>query len=535
MATTSVRRLFALLPGELRFPVPGWYLRLPEWARVGGFLLIVSAVSLYFRTRFISGQFWMDEGITVGIASHPLTAIPGVLRMDGSPPLFYMLLHIWMSWFGDSEAATHSLALLSGMLTIPISYWGARKMFGASVAAFAAVLFGTNVFISVYSQETRMYSLMALLGLLATIGFLQGFVYRRRRYVIMFALAQAAMLYTHAWALFYGAGSLVALSVLWRMSEDADRENMIRDAVFAYGGAGLLFLPWLPNFLFQTIHTAAPWDVAPRFGAPVQLSRNVLGGDRVTAAILLPALIGLAPLLGGRERRSREARVVWVLIAIPTITLLLAWAASQITPAWVPRYFAPIVAPILLLAAIGMARAGLLGVIGLLLSVAFLIFPAEYAPELKSDMKDVAAEVAPLLRPGDLVIVGQPEQTPLAYYYLPAGLRFANTANSTVLRDPSYMNWVNALKRLKHTHAATVVPKLLASVRVGQEVLFIRPLTDNAGDWTAPWTRYVRRRSAQWGAIISHDKQFVARAWAPHSYRGACCVADSAVLYQKVS
>jgi hypothetical protein len=97
------------------------------------------------------------------------------------------------------------------------------------------------------------------------------------------------------------------------------------------------------------------------------------------------------------------------------------------------------------------------------------------------------------------------------------------------------MNWVNALKRLKHTHAATVVPKLLASVRVGQQVLFIRPLTDNSGDWASPWTSYVRRRSAQWGAIISHDKQFVTRAWAPHSYRGACCVADSAVLYQKVS
>jgi uncharacterized membrane protein len=42
------------------------------------------------------------------------------------------------------------------------------------------VLFATNAFITVYSQETRMYSLMALLGLLATIGFLQGFVYRRR-------------------------------------------------------------------------------------------------------------------------------------------------------------------------------------------------------------------------------------------------------------------------------------------------------------------------------------------------------------------
>ena len=39
----------------------------------------------------------MDEGIAVGISSHSLSAIPGILRYDGSPPLYYLLLHVWMS------------------------------------------------------------------------------------------------------------------------------------------------------------------------------------------------------------------------------------------------------------------------------------------------------------------------------------------------------------------------------------------------------------------------------------------------------
>jgi hypothetical protein len=518
-----------------RIPVPGWYTNLPEWARVGGFLLILTALSVLLRTKYINGQFWMDEAITVGIASHHLSAIPGVLRMDGSPPLFYMTLHVWMSLFGNTEAATHTLSLLFGVLTVPISYWGARGMFGKRVATFAAILFATNAFISIYSEETRMYALMALLGLLATIGWLQGFVLRRRRYVILFAIAQGLMLYTHAWALFYGAGTFVALILLWRMSDDAAREHLIRDAILAYGGAGALFLPWLPNFIFQVTHTAAPWDVAPRFGAPIQLSRNVLGGDRVTVAIVAPAVIGLAPLTRGRGRRTPEARLMWMMIVIPTLTLLFAWLASQITPAWVPRYFAPIVAPIVLLSALGMARAGLIGVAGLLIAVICLAAPGTYSPEFKSNMRDVAGEMNGFLHPGDLVIVGQPEQTPLAYYYLDGGLRFANTAGSSVLRDPSYMNWVHALARLKHTRAVTAVPKLLATLHVGQRLLYIRPLTEGAGDWLAPWTKYVRRRSAQWGAIIQADKQLVPVAWAPHAYRGACCVADSAVLYRKVS
>ena len=226
---------------------------------------------------------------------------------------------------------------------------------------------------------------------------------------------------------------------------------------------------------------------------------------------------------------------MWMLIAIPTLTLLLAWVASQITPAWVPRYFAPIVPPILLLGALGMARAGVIGVTGLILALAFLIFPQEYAPAYKSNMKDVAGEMQPMLHRGDIVVVGQPEQTPLAYYYLPAGLQFTNTSSRGLLADPTFMNWVNALPRIRSLKPKQVAPKLLASMHVGQQLLLIRPLTEGAGNWESPWTSMVRRRSAQWGAIIEADRQFVPVSWAPHNYRGACCVADSAVLYKKVS
>jgi mannosyltransferase len=61
----------------------------------------------------------------------------------------------------------------------------------------------------------------------------------------------------------------------------------------------------------------------------------------------------------------------------------------------------------------------------------------------------------------------------------------------------------------------------------------VRPLTEGAQNWEAPWTELVRRRSAQWGALLASDPSLKPVAWAPHSYRGACCVADSALLYRK--
>jgi mannosyltransferase len=518
--------------------------RLPIWAQAGLVLALLLLISGYIRTRFIGGQFWMDEALSVGIASHNLAAIPGVLRHDGSPPLFYVLLHGWMTLFGPGESATHAMSLLFALLTVPIGMWAGWSLFGRRAGYMTAVLFAFSAFLTQYSQETRMYALMGLLGLLGTAGFLHAFLYRRRGFLILFAVAQAAMLYTHAWGIFFGAGSVLALIPIWRASPD--RRGLVRDALMAYLGVGILFAPWLPTFIYQAQHTAAPWDSSPRFGAPVQLSRDLLGGDRVSVALLIAAVIGFIALVRGERRpaaerptpaaratRSPDVTALWALIALPVATLALAWFASQITPAWVSRYFAPTLGPIILLAAFGCSRAGVVGIVAIAASIVFLANPASFTPEFKSDVRDIGGEMTPLVHAGDLVIVTQPEQVPLTWYYLPPGLQYANTIGR--VGDPRYMNWVDALRHVTDTNWSATAQSLVASLRPGQQVLFVRPLTEGAQSWQAPWTQIVRRRSAQWGSILSSDPSLKVVAVAPHNYRGACCVADSAVLYQKVS
>src|SRR5947209_13442403 len=126
MATTTAPPPLLSSPSVRDVKAPRWFARVPQWMLVGGFLLLLIVVSAWIRTRSLSGgkgQFWMDEAITTGISSHSLSAIPGVLRHDGSPPLFYLLLHVWIQLFGNSEAATHSFTIVIGLLTIPVGFW----------------------------------------------------------------------------------------------------------------------------------------------------------------------------------------------------------------------------------------------------------------------------------------------------------------------------------------------------------------------------------------------------------------------------
>ncbi len=494
--------------------------------------MVLLAASAYLRTRFIGGQFWMDEAITTGISSHSLGAVPGILRHDGNPPLYYLLLHGWMTLLGTSESATHSLSLLFGLLTVPVGMWAGWTLFGRRAGLMAAVLFAFNAWFTNYAQETRMYELMGLLGIVATVAFIQAFVHRRRRYLILFAATLALMLYTHSWGVFVVVGSIVALIPAYAVSDD--RRALIRDALLAFAGAAILYVPWLPNFLYQAGHTAAPWSNRPGLGTPILISRDVLGGDRVTVVLLAACVVGLAGFFTRRMRHTREAAVLWTLIVFPIATLAVAWLGSQINPAYVPRYFAPVVASILLIAALGCARAGVVGIVALALSVVFLLNPASVVPPYKSDMRDVGGEMGPRLHAGDLVVVGQPEQTPLSWYYLPDGLRYANTIGPVA--DPTYMNWVNALSRLKHANPAATLDPLVASLTPGQQLLYVRPLTEGAQNWEAPWTQLIRRRSAQWGAILQADVDSgVLRvvATAPRMYHAAPDIADSAVLYER--
>ena len=61
-------RLARLGPARLAVSVPRSMLAL-------AFLV---GISLALRSQAIHARFWIDEGLSVGIASHPLSAIPGV-------------------------------------------------------------------------------------------------------------------------------------------------------------------------------------------------------------------------------------------------------------------------------------------------------------------------------------------------------------------------------------------------------------------------------------------------------------------------
>jgi len=130
--------------------------------------VLVAAVVLRFVTR---SDLWLDEALSANIAALPLDEIPDALRHDGFPPLFYWLLHLWTSVFGDGDVAARSLSGVVSVATLPVAWFAGRRLGGPRAAWAATLVLASSPFAVRYATEARMY---ALLSLLALLGYLAG-------------------------------------------------------------------------------------------------------------------------------------------------------------------------------------------------------------------------------------------------------------------------------------------------------------------------------------------------------------------------
>jgi hypothetical protein len=395
--------------------------------RVAVALLVLTAGSVALRTGALDAGFWIDEAIAVGIASHEPGEIPALLRLDGSPPLYYLLLHGWMTLVGDGEAATRALSLVFAAAAVPAAWWAA--------GARGAVIVAICPFLTIYAQEARMYTLVAILSLVATAAFM-------RRRPVVFVAAMTLLLYTHTWGVFLFAGlALVSLRRGW---------------IAPLAVVALLYVPWVPTLVFQALHTAAPWSLPP------------------SVLVLVPAALAVA-------WRPRDD-----LVLAGAAGLALAWLASQIEPAWSPRYLFVLFGPLLVV----VARHDL-AVVAALAAALVLV-----GPMAKSNARAVAVSAAQSIRPGDLVVVTQPEQVPVLHRYLPAGVRYLTPLGAPA--DPSMTDWRDALPRVRRATAGRVLLPRLAALAPGRRVVLVAPVTRSR----SPWARAVRRRTREWRGVL---------------------------------
>ena len=461
-------------------------------------------VSLLLGGQRLRTRYWVDEALTVGIASHPIASIPGLLVRDGSPPLYYLLLGLWTRVFGTGEVATHSLSLLIAVATVPIAFWAADRMFTRRTAWFTAAFASLTPFVTYFAGETRMYSLVVVESILCCVAFSAAFVERRPRGPWWFALTLTALVYTHYWGLYAAFGAALACGFI---AVFGDRRGLPQAWLIGFGVPALAFLPWLPTFLGQLQNTGAPWSHTPTPRALVTELAALVRDERVLVAIVLALCIGLAPLAvelarNGRRSRDRDLFNVMALIVIGVAPVVIGWVVAHAQPSWATRYLAVSVGPLILVVGYGLSRARWIGVVALGVVAVLVTQPfTRISPGIgiERDSKSNAGAIATMVRPEiparSLVLVTQPEAVPLVEHYLGSGLTYADPRG--VVADPQVMDWRNAEAQLDAASVPGSLTNELNGLGPGDRVLLVSPASV-ARDTDTSWIERFRELDHQW-------------------------------------
>ena len=129
---------------------------------LGGF-----ALRLY---RLGVESLWYDETVSLLLARDDVAELIRHTAGDIHPPFYYLLLHFWGQFVGWSEFSSAFLSLFFGVLLIVLVYrvtptLALPRSTGEAVGVIAALLVAISPYNVAYSQEVRMYTLGAALGL----------------------------------------------------------------------------------------------------------------------------------------------------------------------------------------------------------------------------------------------------------------------------------------------------------------------------------------------------------------------------------
>jgi hypothetical protein len=448
-----------------------------------GPLAIGLAVAAGVVARFVANShLWLDEALTVNIAALPLSQLAEALRHDGSPPLYYAVLHFWMQLFGDGTIAVRALSGLFSVACLPLAWRVGERVGGRTVATSFLVLMALSPFAVQYATETRMYSMAMLLVLVGGLAIANLLERPSLGLCVAVGLVTGALLLTHYYALYTVAA--VGLVLAWHAWRGEERAGA-RRALLSMVAGSLLFLPWVPILLYQAAHTGAPWgDTGRGFKTVVDTLGVLVTGYRDPGPLpLLAALALIALAVFGRAVGRRRFEIDLVgrepgrTLAILTFGgLLLAVAVSDLTgQAYVPRYASIVFPGVLLVIAVGVASFGdarlRLGAL-----VAMAAFGAVGIQPIMAYERTQAADVARQIRaeaePGDVVVYCPDQLGPSVSRMLPDRLGLQQITYPKA-DHPKFVDWVDYRATIRKTDVTRFARSALDRAGPGNDVWYV--------------------------------------------------------------
>ena len=214
-------------------------------------------------------SFWFDESVQAMIASTPAqSAMVNYVRTDQAAGMPLDFLIAWLVGHVTLDEGWFRLPyVIWGSLTVVVAYFLFLHLASRPVAITAAALLVFNPFLVYYAQEARFYSTLLFFYTLETWLLLRAFQDPLKKNWLVLAVAALIGSYFHIYTLFAFINGFAWL-LFSRSQGPVPRKTYVS---FLVTGA-VVFLVFLPGFLYFSVFTSASWPFVPQaiLSAPLQ-------------------------------------------------------------------------------------------------------------------------------------------------------------------------------------------------------------------------------------------------------------------------
>lgn len=362
-------------------------------------VLVAAICVVYVLVRLwdlTASCLWFDEIFSIHAAEHSWSSLFWFVAQDLiHPPLFYLLLKIWVSIGGESLFWLRLFPVFFSVLALIPFLMVCKELklrFQATVVAL--IFFAANGALIKYAQEVRMYSVLLLMSLLSYWLFTRFFI--KGKSFAALVLVNILLVYTHYFGWLVVGSEIVAIVMFQRIK--------IRQTLLMFAITFACFVPWLLAVI-QASNTGADvkqnigWMARPGIPSIFEFAFDVVEpfyfqqssaepSQLLYIALPMLLLIAAAKIIYLLRSNGEKDRTTFYLLAIFSgVPIAIALIASWLLPVsiWGSRHLIIVFAPMMILSVIFITEIKWRIVRIGFISAAFLLIVVGFAVRLRAE------------------------------------------------------------------------------------------------------------------------------------------------------
>lgn len=302
---------------------------------------LILLTNLLIRLSFLPDTLiTADDEYSVDITENS-EIITRLFEDPGNPPLYFILLKLWRSIFGQSITTAFILSVLTGVITIWTIYNITKKHFGSVYGLVSAGIASVSAYMLFYGKTIRVYGLAMLFTVLYLDAFVDLLTNSNKKNILKYTLITIIYINLHYYCIL-----ITALSFIFGLIYLLNKHENIKNFTGVNFLCAITLLPY-------TLHTAIKYTIQEYFNSwipdttPSVMMDYLYGffGDiPLTYVSIFLVCLTVFVLCKNKQRlaeiTTENQRIIWAYCAYLLISIPIAvFIISQIKPIAIFRYF----------------------------------------------------------------------------------------------------------------------------------------------------------------------------------------------------